>query len=106
MKPIRSLIPIVLIASLAAANPAHAESVSRTVSYGDLDLTSPAGQAIFDRRIGDAVRDLCGRAFPLDLQTQHDVRRCRSQAMAAVQAQRNDALAQAQNNRIQLSARR
>jgi hypothetical protein len=34
------------------------------------------------------------------------VRQCREQTAADVQAQRNDAFAQAQNSRIQLSSRR
>jgi UrcA family protein len=105
MNPIRSLIPIVLVASVAAASPAQAES-TRIVSYADLDLSSPAGQSALDRRIDNAVRQMCGRAFPSDLQTQHQVRQCREQTAAEVQAQRNDAFAQAQNNRIQLSSRR
>ena len=104
MKPIRSLIPIVLIASAAAANPAQAET--RTVSYADLDLSSPEGQAVFDSRIASAIRQVCGRAFPTDLQSRREVDRCRSETLADVQAQRNDALAQAHNDRIQLSARR
>ncbi len=106
MKPIRALIPIVLVASLAAANPAHAESGTRSVSFGDLDLASPTGQAILDRRIANAVRQVCGRPYPIDLQSRHDAERCRVDTLASVQAQRNDALAQAQNDRIQLSARR
>ena len=106
MKPIRTLIPIVLIASLAAANPAQAESGSRTVSYGDLDLTSPVGQAVLDRRLASAIREVCGRPYPLDLQSVNEVSRCRRETRAEIQAQRNDALAQAHNSRIQLSARR
>ena len=65
MKPIRSLIPIILIASAVAANPAHAQT--RIVSYADLDLTSPAGQATLDRRLNTAIRQVCGRSYPLDL---------------------------------------
>jgi UrcA family protein len=106
MKPIRVLIPIVLVASLAAANPAHAESGTRSVSFADLDLNSPTGQAVLDRRIANAIRQVCGRPYPIDLQSRHDAARCRSQTLADVQAQRNDVLAQAQNERIQLSARR
>lgn len=104
MKPIRSLIPIILIASAVAANPAHAQT--RIVSYADLDLTSPAGQATLDRRLNTAIRQVCGRSYPLDLQSQRQVEQCRAQTASVVQAQRNDALAQANNNRIQLSARR
>ena len=104
MNPIRTLIPIVLVASAIVSSPASAQT--RAVSYADLDLASPAGQAALDRRIENAVRHVCGTAFPIDLQSQRDVRRCRSETRADVQAQRNDAFAQAQNNRIQLSSRR
>ena len=104
MKVIRSLIPIVLVAAAAAASPARAES-SRIVSFADLDLTSPAGQAALDRRINSAVRQICGRSYPIDLQSHNQVRQCREQTIADVQAQRNDAFAQARNNRVQLSSR-
>ena len=105
MKPIRFLIPIVLVASALVANPAHAQP-SRTVGYGDLDLSSPVGQAALDRRIATAIRQVCGWAFPRDLQSSHEVQICREQTLADVQSQRNDAFAQATNNRIQLSSRR
>ena len=103
MKPIRSLIPIVLVASLAGISSAQADT--RRVSFADLDLTSPAGQAQLDRRLEDAVRQVCGSAYPVDLQTVTEVQRCRRETRANIQAQRNDALAQAHNRRIQLSAR-
>ena len=105
MKPIRSLIPIILVASVAAVSPASAES-TQVVSYADLDLTSPAGQAALDRRLNAAIRQVCGRPFPIDLQTHRQVQQCRSETAAIVQAQRNDAFAQANSNRVQLSARR
>lgn len=103
MNPIRSLIPVVLLGTLAAADPAFAQD--RIVSYADLDLNSPAGQEALDRRITNAIEQVCGRPYPTDLQSRQQVQRCRSETLATVQAQRNDALAQAQNNRIQLSAR-
>ncbi len=106
MMPIRSLVPIVLIASLVAANPALAQDGGRIVSYADLDLNSPADTSTLDRRIGNAIRQVCGRSFPTDLQSHSQVRRCRAATASDVQAQRNDALAQAQNGRIQLSAGR
>lgn len=104
MTPIRTLIPIALVAAVAAASPARAET--RAVSYADLNLSSPQGQAVLDSRIATAIRQVCGRAYPTDLQSQRQVERCRAQTLADVQAQRNDALAQARNDRIQLSARR
>ena len=103
MNPIRTLLPIVLAASAAISAPAIAQT--RVVSYADLDLSSSAGQAALDNRIDNAIRQVCGSAWPLDLQSQNEVRRCRSQTRADIQAQRNDALAQAQNNRIRLSSR-
>ena len=106
MKSTRFLVPVALIASVVAAHPAVAESNGRTVSYADLDLTSPAGVAMLDRRIRGAIRQVCGRAFPRDLQSQIQVERCRAETLADVQAQRNDALAESQNHRVQLSARR
>lgn len=103
MTPIRTLIPIALVAALAAASPARADT--RAVSYADLDLTSPQGQSVLDHRIATAVRQVCGRAYPTDLQSRRQVELCRSATLADIQAQRNDALAQARNDRIQLSAR-
>ncbi len=45
------------VASLSAANPAFARSA--TVSFGDLDLDSRAGQARLDARVRSAVRSVC-----------------------------------------------
>lgn len=96
---------IVLFASLAAANPVVAgQNDGRVVSYADLDLTTPAGQAALDRRLHNAIKQVCGSAFPHDLMSRNQVRRCRSQTLADVQAQRNDALAQARNQAVQLAA--
>ena len=58
------------------SNPADAQTVeeltvtgrlgdaavlSQTVSYGDLDLTNPAGEDVFKTRIKDTAKDLCRR---------------------------------------------
>ena len=45
------------VASISAATPAFARSA--TVSFGDLDLDSSAGQARLDARIRSAVRTVC-----------------------------------------------
>jgi UrcA family protein len=103
----RLRISIFLFASLAAANPVLAgQHDGRIVSYGDLDLTTSAGQATLDRRLAGAIRQVCGMAFPSDIQSVSQVRRCRADTLADVQAQRNDALAQARNSAVQLAARR
>lgn len=53
------------LAIAAVAMPlsvAHAsEGRNVTVSYADLDLSSKAGQQIFDRRIERAIESVCGR---------------------------------------------
>lgn len=52
------MIRTAFIAALMVAAPAFANSV--TVSYSDLDLTSPAGQATLEHRIDTAARQACG----------------------------------------------
>jgi UrcA family protein len=48
------------IATVATAAPALADQVS--VSYKDLDLTTPDGQSKLARRLDVAARDACGYA--------------------------------------------
>src|SRR3954471_2442301 len=71
----------------AAASPATAsvprDSATRIVRYADLDLSSAAGRARLDRRIGAAVRAVCG-AEPGDLRGDRDVRACRTAAFAQI----------------------
>ena len=43
----------------AAAAPAAAEPVSRSVSYADLNLANPAGRAVLETRIKAAARAVC-----------------------------------------------
>jgi UrcA family protein len=105
VNPIRTLSLALIACSAFAAPVASASTISIPVSYGGLDLTTPAGIAALDARIEGAVRRICGRAYPVDLQAQADVRRCRAEARFNVQAQRGDALASAQNRRTQLASR-
>ena len=77
------------IVTAVAGSPAIAQdSTVRTVSYADLDLSSGAGRLQFDRRIQTAVRDACGRAWPIDLGAVENVRRCRVETLASVNAER------------------
>ena len=69
-----------------AASPTYAESpgtASRTVAFADLDLSTEAGRITLDRRVGAAVRHVCGEAWPIDLPAVEQVRGCRSNAYAA-----------------------
>ena len=76
-----------------SAHPAFAqpEPASRIVAVGDLDLSSEAGRIALDRRIGAAVRDVCGQAWPTDQQGLQQVRDCRTETYAAVLADRGRA---------------
>ena len=90
--------PLVLVASLlasatllaGAAAPAIAAppaAQTRIVSFADLDLSSTAGRARLDRRIHAAVRDVCGRASPLDLNGIAQIVACRAESLADATAQ-------------------
>jgi UrcA family protein len=47
------------------AQAAEVETVSVIVPYGDLDLTTEAGQAALDSRIDAAVDEVCARPEPM-----------------------------------------
>lgn len=101
-------VPIIIAASLIAAQPAFAaEKVqhSQVVGYADLDLSSPAGIAALDGRIAGAIRKVCGRPYPDSLRARSDFHRCRVDTLAAVQTQRSAALASTRAQLIRISAR-
>ena len=78
----------VALAILSAA-PVVAEAPTRAVSYADLDLSSAAGRDTLDRRIGAAIRRVCGSAYPIDLRSTQEVRDCRYETAARVAADRH-----------------
>ena len=75
---------IVLLALVLASTPALAQPPAGTVRYSDLDLTTANGVARLDRRIDRAVTQLCGSAFPTDLNGRSEVDRCRTETMKSV----------------------
>ena len=60
---------------------AHAQSSSRTVSYGDLDLGNPAGVAQLDHRIASAAKAVCSTGDPT-LRARLAERKCRAEAIS------------------------
>ena len=50
----------VAFAAPATAAPAAVADAGRIVTYGDLDLASPAGVEAFNRRIRAAAKSVCG----------------------------------------------
>lgn len=78
---------------LTFAAPAFAqETPSVAVSYADLNLASPLGRTILDRRIANAASQLCGTASQVDLNATAAVDTCLSATIDSVQPQRDAAL--------------
>lgn len=75
---------LALLDSPAVAAPI--EPPARSVSLGDLDLSTEAGRIRLDRRIVAAARNVCGRAWPMDPDAVAEMRRCRSETFARVAA--------------------
>ena len=89
----RSLLPLVTVGALfvlapQAAPASAAPTQSFAVRYADLDLSGRDGAAALDRRIGHAVRALCGTPSPTDLKERNAVRRCREEARSTASTQR------------------
>lgn len=77
------------------AQAAERVSLSAPVSWVDLDLTHPAGQAQLDRRIATAAKRLCGSTRGSSLRERADTRRCLREAMATAAPQRERVVAKA-----------
>lgn len=56
----KTLAPLAVILALAAAGSASAQEAR--IQWGDLDLSSAAGAAVFDARVEAATRKLCRQA--------------------------------------------
>jgi UrcA family protein len=85
LKPI--LFAAAVLAAAVSVSPAFAKPIApavRTVAYADLDLSSAAGRSRLERRIGAAVREVCGEATAFDLARRHAVRDCIAETRANV----------------------
>ena len=68
-----SFAALALLSSAAVAQPQWPvlDHSSITVSYADLNLSSPAGVRTLHRRIDNAARDVCGQGYEsIDLEFQ------------------------------------
>ena len=92
-------IALTVAALLAAAfaSPVAAQSPSgvQAVSYSDLNLRSDAGVERLERRLGAAVRNVCGSPSAADPLGRARVQECREATAAAAAAQRDRAVAAA-----------
>lgn len=95
------VIPLVVSAVLAApavASAASVETVQRTVSYRDLDLSRPADLARLQLRLDLAVRRMCaGDSPPSPFEMRIAYASCVSNAKAGAQRQLAQAVRDARN---------
>lgn len=100
----------IFIATLLAftATPALAEPpaiATSTVQTADLDLSSQAGQRALDRRLSQAAKEVCGTASDVDIAGKNEVRRCRVETLASLSAERDQHIARASGEPIEVAAR-
>ena len=100
----------ILIATLLVftAVPALAEApvqVQSTVQTADLDLSTAKGQRALDLRLNQAVKEVCGAASDADIEGKNDVRRCRAETLAQLASERDQRIARATGEPIEVAAR-
>jgi UrcA family protein len=102
----KTSLSLFLLSSLAFAGAAPAEPVAARVQIADLDLGTASGRTTLDSRIRQAAVAACGLPSPADLVGSNGLRRCRTEAQGAAQAQIERALAAAaRSNAATLAAR-
>ena len=98
-----------LISLLAfTATPAFAEPpiiATSTVQTADLNMSSKAGQRTLELRLNRAVNEVCGSASNVDLRGQNEVRRCRTETLASVAGERDQRIAAASHQPIEVAGR-
>jgi UrcA family protein len=102
---------LMLAAALIGAAPAAAQTETNGVEVKivDLDLASAEDVAKLDRRLGIAVRRVCGVPSERSLAAHEAVTACRIEAAARLAPQRDIAIAEARRadrRRLALAARR
>lgn len=100
----------IFIATLLAftATPALAETptiATSTVQTADLDLSSAKGQRALDHRLSQAVKEVCGSASDSDIAGKNEVRRCRAETLAGLADERDQRIASASRQPIEIAAR-
>ena len=103
MKILLSTLLLTLTATPVFAAPAS--PLTSIVRTADLDLASQAGQRALDRRLSLAIAEVCGTASVADLAGQNEVRRCRVATRQHVAGDRDQMLASASAQPIEIAAR-
>jgi UrcA family protein len=102
------MIKFILAASAALAlapTVGHAETAPVSVHYGDLDLTSAAGQEQLDKRMATAARRTCSQPGDRTLREMTDYHNCIGIAMRAAHEHAQVAIAKSLADRDRLAAR-
>jgi UrcA family protein len=90
------------------ATPALAQppvTVTSIVRTADRDLGSATGQRALDKRLSQAINEVCGEASPADLVGQNKVRDCRKDAHNRFDAERDQRIAAASSSPILVASR-
>lgn len=106
----RTIVPVAILSSAIffSASNAQAEPtvVSEPVSYADLDLRTPAGQAALDSRIQATARRICGSGGQVsDFSEWVRQRRCAQDSIYLARGRARAAIVQAQSDSISLASR-
>jgi UrcA family protein len=75
---VSTLLPLAALVTVGAAQAGLPEDVTIDVSYAGLDLSTPAGVAVFRGRINQAVNEICGRPDARDMAAILRMQQCRS----------------------------
>jgi UrcA family protein len=90
----KSLTPLALVAGLFAATPAFAQTpVGRSVATADLNLASPRGRDVLDRRLDYAARTICEVGQSPDLVSRMNAKRCYRAAISAARLEAQNVIA-------------
>ena len=103
---IKTTAALALGTAAMTAAPAVAQGApSVTVSFADLNLSSERGTQIFDRRIKNAIANVCGGTPPRDVGARRIYNRCLEETAVAVEPKRDLAVAEYRSGQLAAKAR-
>jgi UrcA family protein len=83
-----------------AAMANSVETVSKAVSYADLNLSTEAGQERLEMRMKSAVNEVCGTPNSRSLEEKIQINKCRQTAMKSAARNMDIAIAKNQNGNL------
>lgn len=92
-------------AAITAAPVVAQDAPSVTVSFADLNLSSERGTEIFDRRIKNAIANVCGGVAPRDVGARRIYNRCLAETTLAVEPKRDLAVAEYRSGQLAAKSR-